>query len=88
MASFVSDEMARAPLLEARPSRRPNRARPEQNPVRSSLLPGIWKNIATMRNFDHFRLFEIGWTCVVSGRRRIWERPSTLRTMALQAYSS
>src|SRR5207249_3108167 len=32
-----------------------------QNLLRPSLLPGIWKNVGTnARNFDSFRLFEIG----------------------------
>jgi phenylalanyl-tRNA synthetase beta chain len=60
--SFVSDEMARALSLD--PGEHVQVANPiaaDQNLLRRSLLPGIWKNIRdNARNFDHFRLFEIG----------------------------
>ena len=60
--SFVSDEMARALSLD--PAEHVQVANPiaaDQNLLRRSLLPGIWKNIRdNARNFDHFRLFEIG----------------------------
>src|SRR5579862_6517261 len=60
--SFVSEEMARAFSLD--PAAHVQVANPiaaDHNLLRTSLLPGIWKNIQdNMRNFDHFRLFEIG----------------------------
>jgi phenylalanyl-tRNA synthetase beta chain len=60
--SFVSEEMARA--FELNPSEHLAVANPivsDQNFLRMSLLPGIWKNIQdNARNFDSFRLFEIG----------------------------
>jgi phenylalanyl-tRNA synthetase beta chain len=60
--SFVSEEMARAFSLDPAAHvavRNPIAA--DQNLLRSSLLPGIWKNILdNIRHFDHFRLFEIG----------------------------
>ncbi len=60
--SFVSDEMARA--LSLNPAEHVQVVNPiaaDQNLLRRSLLPGIWKNIHdNARNFDHFRLFEIG----------------------------
>jgi phenylalanyl-tRNA synthetase beta chain len=60
--SFVSEEMARAFSLD--PAGHVEVANPiaaDQNLLRRSLLPGIWKNICdNARNFDSFRLFEIG----------------------------
>jgi len=60
--SFVSEEMARAFDLD--PAELVEVANPiasEQNLLRPSLLPGLWKNVRdNARNFDAFRLFEIG----------------------------
>jgi phenylalanyl-tRNA synthetase beta chain len=60
--SFVSEEMARA--FELYPAEHVAVANPiasDQNFLRVSLLPGIWKNIQdNARNFDSFRVFEIG----------------------------
>ncbi len=60
--SFVSEEMARAFDLD--PAALVEVANPiasEQNLLRPSLLPGLWKNVRdNARNFDAFRLFEIG----------------------------
>src|SRR5207248_9941070 len=60
--SFISEEAARA--FDFNPADLVEVANPiasEQNLLRPSLLPGIWKNIGTnARNFDSFRLFEIG----------------------------
>ena len=60
--SFVSEEQVRAFGLN--PEDHVQVANPiaaDQNLLRSSLLPGIWKNIAdNARHFDSFRLFEIG----------------------------
>jgi phenylalanyl-tRNA synthetase beta chain len=60
--SFVSEEMARAFSLD--PAQHVQVANPiaaDQNLLRSSLLPGIWKNLRdNARHFDQFRLFEIG----------------------------
>jgi phenylalanyl-tRNA synthetase beta chain len=60
--SFVSEEMTRAFGLE--PSAHVEVKNPiaaDQNLLRRSLLPGIWKNISdNARHFDTFRLFEIG----------------------------
>jgi phenylalanyl-tRNA synthetase beta chain len=60
--SFVSEEMARAFSLD--PAAHVEVANPiaaDQNLLRRSLLPGVWKNIRdNARNFDSFRLFEIG----------------------------
>ncbi len=60
--SFVSEEMARAFSLS--PDNHVQVENPiasDQNLLRSSLLPGIWKNIRdNTRHFDSFRLFEIG----------------------------
>lgn len=60
--SFVSEEQARAFGLN--PEDHVQVANPiasDQNLLRSSLLPGIWKNIVdNTRHFDSFRLFEIG----------------------------
>jgi phenylalanyl-tRNA synthetase beta chain len=60
--SFLSEEQARAFGLN--PDDHVQVANPiaaDQNLLRSSLLPGIWKNIRdNTRHFDSFRLFEIG----------------------------
>jgi phenylalanyl-tRNA synthetase beta chain len=60
--SFLSEEMARAFDLD--PADCVEVANPiasDQNLLRASLLPGIWKNIlSNARHFDSFRLFEIG----------------------------
>lgn len=60
--SFISEEMARAFDLD--PADHIEVANPiasDQNLLRMSLLPGIWKNISSnARHFDSFRLFEIG----------------------------
>ena len=60
--SFVSEEMARAFSLD--PAAHVQVVSPiasDQNLLRTSLLPGIWKNINdNVRHFDQFRLFEIG----------------------------
>jgi len=60
--SFVSEEQARAFGLE--PDGHVQVTNPivsDQNFLRASLLPGIWKNIRdNAKNFDSFRLFEIG----------------------------
>jgi phenylalanyl-tRNA synthetase beta chain len=58
----LSDDMARAfslsPEAHVRVS---NPIASDQNLLRSSLLPGIWKNVKdNARHFDSFRLFEIG----------------------------
>jgi phenylalanyl-tRNA synthetase beta chain len=60
--SFVSEEMARAFSLD--PAAHVQVVSPiasDQNLLRTSLLPGVWKNIQdNARHFDQFRLFEIG----------------------------
>jgi phenylalanyl-tRNA synthetase beta chain len=60
--SFVSEETAR--MFSADLSAYVQVANPiasDQNLLRTSLLPGIWKNINdNARHFDQFRLFEIG----------------------------
>jgi phenylalanyl-tRNA synthetase beta chain len=60
--SFVSEEMARAFSLD--PAEHVQVANPiaaDQNLLRRSLLPGIWKNVRdNVRHFDQFRFFEIG----------------------------
>jgi phenylalanyl-tRNA synthetase beta chain len=60
--SFVSEEMARAFALD--PESHVQVSNPiasGQTMLRKSLLPGIWKNLNdNARNFDSFRLFEIG----------------------------
>lgn len=60
--SFVSTEMVEAFGLD--PAQHVHVANPivsDQNMLRTSLLPGIRKNIAdNTRHFDQFRLFEIG----------------------------
>lgn len=60
--SFVSEEMARVFSLGlAAHVEVQNPIAADQNLLRSSLLPGIWKNIRdNARHFDQFRLFEIG----------------------------
>jgi phenylalanyl-tRNA synthetase beta chain len=61
--SFVSEDAARAFGLE--PDAHVQVANPiaaDQNLLRMSLLPGIWKNIGdNARHFDAFKLFEIGY---------------------------
>jgi phenylalanyl-tRNA synthetase beta chain len=60
--SFVSEEQARAFGLD--PAAHVEVLNPivsDQNFLRASLLPGIWKNIRdNAKHFDAFRLFEIG----------------------------
>ncbi len=60
--SFVNEEMTRAFSLD--PAGHVQVANPiasGQTMLRNSLLPGIWKNLNdNARNFDSFRLFEIG----------------------------
>lgn len=60
--SFLSVEMARAFHFD--PAALVEVANPiasEQNLLRPSLLPGLWNNVRdNARNFDSFRLFEIG----------------------------
>jgi phenylalanyl-tRNA synthetase beta chain len=60
--SFVSEEMARAFALDpAAHVQVENPIATDQNLLRSSLLPGIWKNVRdNARHFENFRLFEIG----------------------------
>jgi phenylalanyl-tRNA synthetase beta chain len=60
--SFVSEEMARAFSLKPEDHVQvENPIASDQNLLRSSLLPGIWKNIRdNARHFDSFRFFEIG----------------------------
>jgi phenylalanyl-tRNA synthetase beta chain len=61
--SFVSEDAARAFGLE--PEAHVQVANPiaaDQNLLRMSLLPGVWKNIGdNARHFDAFKLFEIGY---------------------------
>jgi len=60
--SFVSEEMTRVFSLD--PAEHVQVVSPiasDQNLLRTSLLPGIWKNINdNARHFEQFRLFEIG----------------------------
>ena len=60
--SFISEEMARVFSVDL--SAHVHVLNPivsDQNLLRTSLLPGIWKNINdNARHFDQFRLFEIG----------------------------
>jgi phenylalanyl-tRNA synthetase beta chain len=60
--SFVSEEQARVFGLD--PAAHVQVANPiaaDQNLLRASLLPGIWKNVIdNARHFDSFRFFEIG----------------------------
>ena len=60
--SFISEEMAR--VFSGDLSAHVQVSNPiasDQNLLRTSLLPGIWKNINdNARHFDQFRLFEIG----------------------------
>jgi phenylalanyl-tRNA synthetase beta chain len=60
--SFISEEMARVFSVDL--SAHVHVSNPivsDQNLLRTSLLPGIWKNINdNARHFDQFRLFEIG----------------------------
>jgi phenylalanyl-tRNA synthetase beta chain len=60
--SFISDDMVRVFGLD--PAAHVEVANPiaaDQNLLRRSLIPGIWKNVRdNARHFDAFRLFEIG----------------------------
>jgi phenylalanyl-tRNA synthetase beta chain len=60
--SFLSDDMVRVFGLD--PAAHVGVANPiaaDQNLLRRSLIPGIWKNVRdNARHFDAFRLFEIG----------------------------
>lgn len=60
--SFVSEEQAAAFELNAESHVQVlNPIAEDQNLLRRSLLPGIWKNLRdNARHFDSFRLFEIG----------------------------
>ncbi len=60
--SFIGEEMvSRFELNDADLVEVANPISSDQNLLRSSLLPGIWKNIlSNARHFDSFRLFEIG----------------------------
>ena len=59
--SFVSEEMAQAFSLSDDQVQVANPIASDQNLLRSSLLPGIWKNVKdNARHFETFRLFEIG----------------------------
>jgi phenylalanyl-tRNA synthetase beta chain len=60
--SFVGEEVLRALSLDAAGHVAvANPIAADQNLLRRSLLPGIWKNIRdNARYLDHFRLFEIG----------------------------
>jgi phenylalanyl-tRNA synthetase beta chain len=58
--SFISDDLA-AKFSLADAVRVMNPIASDQNLMRTSLLPGIWRNIGdNARHFDAFRLFEIG----------------------------
>ncbi len=60
--SFISEEMARVFSVDvASHVQVSNPIVSDQNLLRTSLLPGIWKNLNdNARHFDQFRLFEIG----------------------------
>lgn len=60
--SFLSEELAQRFSLDPDAHIRvTNPIVADQNLMRTSLLPGIWKNIVdNTRHFDSFRLFEIG----------------------------
>jgi phenylalanyl-tRNA synthetase beta chain len=60
--SFISEEMARVFSVDVSVHVQvSNPIVSDQNLLRTSLLPGIWKNINdNARHFDQFRLFEIG----------------------------
>jgi phenylalanyl-tRNA synthetase beta chain len=60
--SFISEEMARVFSVDLSAHLQvSNPIASDQNLLRTSLLPGIWKNINdNSRHFDQFRLFEIG----------------------------
>src|SRR5205823_2180673 len=60
--SFVSEDAARAFGFDpARMIRVANPIASDQALMRSSLLPGVWKNIVeNAKHKDEFRLFEIG----------------------------
>jgi phenylalanyl-tRNA synthetase beta chain len=62
--SFISEEMARVFSVDLSAHVQvSNPIASDQNLLRTSLLPGIWKNINdNARHFDQFRLFEIGRT--------------------------
>jgi len=60
--SFISEEMARVFSVDLSAHVQvSNPIASDQNLLRTTLLPGIWKNINdNERHFDQFRLFEIG----------------------------
>jgi phenylalanyl-tRNA synthetase beta chain len=60
--SFISEEMARVFSVDLSAHVQvSNPIASDQNLLRTSLLPGIWKNINdNARHFEQFRLFEIG----------------------------
>jgi phenylalanyl-tRNA synthetase beta chain len=60
--SFISEEMARVFSVDLSAHVQvSNPIASDQNLLRTSLLPGMWKNINdNARHFDQFRLFEIG----------------------------
>jgi phenylalanyl-tRNA synthetase beta chain len=60
--SFVSEEMARVFSVDLSAHVQvSNPIASDQSLLRTSLLPGIWKNINdNARHFDQFRLFEVG----------------------------
>jgi phenylalanyl-tRNA synthetase beta chain len=60
--SFLSEDLAQTFALDPNAHIRvTNPIIADQNLMRTSLLPGIWKNIGdNTRHFDAFRLFEIG----------------------------
>lgn len=60
--SFVSDDLAaRFAYTDAELVRVANPIASDQNLLRNSLVPGIWKNVfENAKHFDMFRLFEIG----------------------------
>ena len=60
--SFISEEMARVFSVDLSAHVQvSNPIASDQNLLRTSLLPGIWKNLHdNARHFDQFRLFEIG----------------------------
>jgi len=60
--SFISEEMARVFSVDLSAHVQvSNPIASDQNLLRTSLLPGIWKNVNdNARHFDEFRLFEIG----------------------------
>lgn len=60
--SFISEEMARVFAVDASEHVQVlNPIASDQNLLRTSLLPGVWKNLNdNARHFNQFRLFEIG----------------------------